>query len=100
MSDRHASLLVCVCVMCFSVCMSVVSCRKIAHTLASSCDLFPIDSLIVFVHAHMHICVCVNIWTIFYLCIFMCVCFMCARLYNNVDNISTFQKPFAAGRTH
>ena len=28
MSDRHASLLVCVCVMCFSVYMSVVSCRK------------------------------------------------------------------------
>ena len=75
MSDRHASLLVCVCVMCFSICVSVVSCRKITHTLASSCDLFPIDSLrlSVFVHAHMHICVCVNIWTNFCLCIFMCV---------------------------
>ena len=84
MSDRHASLLVCVCVMCFSVCVSVVSCRKITHTMASSCDLFPIDSLIrlsVFVHAHMHICVCVNIWTNFFcLCIFMCVRIMCFRL--------------------
>ena len=98
-----ASLLVCVCVMCFSVCVSVVSCRKIAHTLVSSCDLFPIGFLIrlsVFVHAHMHICVCVSIWTNFCLCIFMCVRIMCVRLYNNVDNISTFQKPFAAGRTH
>ena len=60
----------------FSVCVSVVSCRKIAHTLASSCDLFPIDSLIrlsVFVHAHMHICVGVNIWTNLCLCIFMCI---------------------------
>ena len=53
--------------------------------------------LSVFVHAHMHICVCVNIWTNFCLCIFMCVHIMCVRLYNNVDNISTFQKPFAAG---
>ena len=52
MSDRHASLLVCVCVMCFSVCVSVVSCRKVALTLASSCAM-----LSVFVHAHMHICV-------------------------------------------
>ena len=63
-------------VMCFSVCVSVVSCCKIAHTLTSSCDLFRIDSLIrlsVFVHAHMHICVCVNIWTNFCLCVFMCV---------------------------
>ena len=64
--------------MCFiiSVCVSVVSCRKIALTLTSSCDLFPIDTLIrlsVFVHAHMHICVCVNIRTNFCLCIFMCV---------------------------
>ena len=84
--------------MCFSVCVSVVSCRKIAHTLASSCDLFPIDSLIrlsVFVHAHMHICVCVNIRANFCLCIFMCVRIMCVRLYNNVDNISTFLKKLA-----
>ena len=84
--------------MCFiiSVCVSVVSCRKIALTLASSCDLFPIDTLIrlsVFVHAHMHICVCVNIRTNFCLCIYLCVRIMCVRLYNNVDNISTFQKP-------
>ena len=79
MSDRHASLLVCVC---FSVCVSVVSCQKIAYTLASSCDLFPIDFLIrlsVFVHAHMHVCVGVNIWTNFCLCIFMRVCIMCVR---------------------
>ena len=86
--------------MCVCVCDGV----KIAHTLASSCDLFPIDSLIrlsVFVHAHMHICVCVNIWTNFlFVCIFMCVRIMCVKLYNNVDNISTFQKPFGAGRTH
>ena len=51
-------------------------------------------------HAHMHIRVCVNIWTNFCLCIFMCVRIMCVRLQNSVDNISTFQTPFAAGRTH
>ena len=69
---------------------------QIAHTLASSCDLFPIDSVIrlsVFVHAHMHICVCVNIWTNFCSNVHIYVVrIMCVRLYNNVDNISTFQK--------
>ena len=85
--------------------MSVVSCRKIAPTLVSSCDLFPIDSLIRLGYQYLcmlilHICVGVNIRTNFFVCIFMCVCIMCVRLYNNVDNISTFQKPIAAGRAH
>ena len=78
-----------VCVMCFNVCVSVVSCRKITHTLVSSCDLFPIDSLIslsIYVHAHMHISVC----GLFFVCAYLCVFALCVlRFHNNVDNIST-----------
>ena len=85
MSDRHASLLVCVCVMCFSDCVSCVMSKN--HQYIGF--IFPIDSLITLsVFVHVHICVCVNIWTNFCLCIFMCVCIMCVFFlffcfYNN-----------------
>ena len=60
----------------------------VKDTPIHTCDLFPIDSLIrlsVFVHAHMHICVCVNIWTNFW-CAYLCVFALCV-----LDCTTTFQ---------
>ena len=59
MSDRHASLLVCV--MCLVFACQLCHVEKLPIHMR---HLLPIDSLMrlsVFVHAHMHICVCVNI---------------------------------------